>query len=520
MELTSVVVIDDEEIIRTGICNSIPWESLGMVVKGEASNGEEGLRLIQEVMPDLAILDVRMPIMDGLQLAEYVGNHFPDMKIIILSGYDDFRYAQRAMNAGVSDYILKPIYRPHFIKIIQKINKKINGEKAERDKTSMLIQKVKLAEPLILNDTILDLVNGQIPDSDTFDKRLAALQLNLGFSFAAIALVEPQKNPDINCSKFNVNNQIKKLVNDCIGDYGISFIADKNMVGVIISWDKLNSLETVRKNAMEKIEIKLTIGVGNPVDKLFKINRSYLQAQKALEDKLYRGRDQCLYYSHILPIKKSIQYPSRFESRLSEVVRCGSSKTIGHELDGLFDYIVQNGPVEKNELYKLILRLVIAVERSVLPHFYLNNSAEHGIISYDDFMVLDTLCDIHHYVLSYLIDINKYLNSEERESMGAITKRAVWYIHNDYKGATLTSVSEKVCVTPNYLSLLFKQETGKNFVEYLTDIRVEKARELLLSTELKNYQIAEEVGYPNSRYFSQIFKKAVGKTPSEFRNSI
>ncbi|HYE69003.1 MAG TPA: helix-turn-helix transcriptional regulator, partial [Anaerovoracaceae bacterium] len=220
-----------------------------------------------------------------------------------------------------------------------------------------------------------------------------------------------------------------------------------------------------------------------------------------------------------LPYMQLKDYPGDKEKQLFESVRSATDKEeIQHHVHDFYKSLLSNGPIDIHHIYELTIRLLAGLEKRMLVDSKPAASTEmkHPIMS---IMRLETLREIETFVSDYIFALREEVLHSDKESHRSIIQKTILFMETECQNATLDSVARKVYMTPTYLSMLFKVNTGKTFIEQLTDIRMDKAKEMLRSTYMKNYEVAEKVGYRDSRYFSQIFKKKVGLSPSEYREA-
>jgi len=364
-----------------------------------------------------------------------------------------------------------------------------------------------------------NLVSGVSAIKSDLKESLSRLQLNPYYTFPALALVEPTVHFEDEHEKIIYLEQIRDFLQKKMSEGSVVFVDEEGRVGMLFSWVSKEPIETIQRMLKEQYRLSFNIGVGKPTSHLYDIVHSYRQAACALQYKFYSGTGNIIYYSELGRYESLQQYPSDKEKELFDAYKAAETTAeIEESVQFFYSELLEKGPLNSQSVYDVTVRLLVGIEKRVLLE------AEH-VSTYDRFDVmtivkLATLEDIKHYVIQFLIGLKEVLTHGQKESHRSIIKKSIHHMEQECQYVSLQSVAQKVYMTPTYLSLLFKMNTGKTFIEHLTDIRMDKAKDMLKSTHYKNYEVAEKVGYQDPRYFSQIFKKKVGLSPSEYRESI
>ncbi|SDW17827.1 helix-turn-helix domain-containing protein [Paenibacillus sp. CF384] len=386
-----------------------------------------------------------------------------------------------------------------------------------------------LSEGLLYKDDVIltwmrdrflqDLVLGLKPKSTNLKDSLSRLNLNPYFTYPALALLEP--------SSSNLGEQEKVLLEE-MRDYlqqqiavhtgSIVFMDDQNRLALLFSWVSKSDLETLQTKLSRQFSLQVNIAVGNPCSQLNDIKQSYKQAVCALQEKFYRGTGHIIYFSELPEYLACYDYPADKELELHEAIKSAdSADEIEEAVEDFYHAMLEQGPVDIKSMYELTARLLIGTEKKLLTST--NYDSAYNKLEIMSIVKMHTLQEIKQYVCAFLSGVREVLSYDQKESHRSIIKKTIHHMEQEYQALSLQSVAQKVYMTPTYLSLLFKLNTGKTFIEHLTDIRIEKAKKLLVSTHYKNYEVAEQVGYQDPRYFSQIFKKKVGVSPTEYRET-
>ncbi|NIK76733.1 two-component system response regulator YesN [Paenibacillus castaneae] len=348
---------------------------------------------------------------------------------------------------------------------------------------------------------------------------LSRLQLNPYYTFPAIALLEPTAQFHEEHERVIYLEDMRDYIQDQLTDGIIVFVDEEGRIGVLFSWVSKELLEKIQFMLKERFQQPVNIGVGKPCSHLSDVVHSYRQATRALQFKFYRGTGQIIFFSELGRYEALQQYPSDKEKEQFALFKAAeSSDEIEQSVQLFYESLLENGPIDIKSVYDITVRLLVGMEKRV--HAEADHVGPYQRFDVITIVQLETLQDIKQYVTQFLIGLKEVLSHNQKESHRSIIKKTIHHMEQECQFASLQSVAQKVYMTPTYLSLLFKLNTGKTFIEHLTDIRIDKAKDMLRSTHFKNYEVAEKVGYQDPRYFSQIFKKKVGLSPSEYRESI
>lgn len=513
--IIKMLIVDDEPVICKGLTTTIPWSDIGVEVVGSACNGKDALSFMYKESIDLVLTDVYMPEMDGLELSKHISKDFPKSKIIVMSGYDEFEYARQALRLGVEDYLLKPVDVNDLIELVKQLRQRIIEQKRdEKNLKQELISKQILhylfgspisPEDMIKSENMISsyrILISELPDyyllKDAYTKKeLTALkeewkhQIEQAFSKFKLdsisifghenELITIQYNSD----ESKLNDQCMINVYKSIGKLG-----DHLIRGVVSSHQQiLSTIPKLRK------EICTNLQDSRVVDE--RINFIENDNQKKVE----------------------AIYPKKIEVQLQEAILKQDQALISYLLKDMFKSF------EKERLTLLqvlnISRKLESVLKNQLQNQYYGSHLDeiHFILHKDvDLKIYNSHQAIKHLLM---IDISYLTESlDTKNNNHWIIESAKKYIQKNYqKDIKASDVADQHLITPNYFSMLFKQETGYSYSEYLNILRIKKASELLVNESNKVYEIAEYVGYKEYKYFAHIFKIHLGMTPTQYRRS-
>lgn len=513
--MKKVMLVDDEILIRESIRNCVDWEHEGFTYCGDASDGEIAIPLIEEWMPDILITDIKMPFMNGLELSAVVRQRMPDIRIVILTGHDEFQYAQSALRIGVEDYCLKPVGSSELVELLHKISKRIDKERQDKKKSAYTREKL-----------LSDLCGGLIATSEAIETS-TSISVSLIARFYAVAIFDIRIPEEQSSEELLRIEQAEHAVGTRIESL-IQVLSYKRSRSETIWILKANDREmianalreiagTLRYELQNSLGCEFSVGVGSIQDRLQGIHSSYLEADddKNLQRLTYQNK---LVFMNLIK-ESSVTNILLDRNRFLEYMKIGTSvnaqafiQEFTSELQSL-DW--------QSSMYGCYLLNDITLEafRAAKQSFQSDHNTSDSIQDLQR-QIREIACweDCVRYLLT-LLDRLWLWRSKGSDQYGVLIGSVKQYIQLHYNNdqLSLQEVSRHVSVSPSHLSKVFSQETNQTLTEYLTQTRIRKAMELLKSTRSKTFEIAFEVGYHDQHYFSNIFKKNTGMTPMEFR---
>ncbi|MCQ2528859.1 MAG: response regulator [Saccharofermentans sp.] len=528
--MLKVFLVEDELTIRETLRDTVPWNSCGYIFAGEASDGEVALPLIAKTKPDVLITDIKMPFMDGLSLASMVRAEFPDIKIVIISGYDDFEYAQKAIELGVSEYLLKPVTKSNLVKVLDGLRIKIEEEKAKDEGSAKYTVDSQEYELFAHHKFIERIIEGKSSIQKIYEDA-AKLEIDIRASSYSLAMFTIPSNETT-----DEDEELREKI--------LSYIL-KYPEYILIRWN-ITSYLVLIKGEPEKVnqsikslvaELRDTctneassddwyIAVGTPVERLSALPDCYKEISTywALR---YINSD-----CHVLN-----------QSTAGELLNTGAVTDLSQvDLSRLRPEILltfmRSASLEEVPSFvnEFLLSLGGATSSQSFCHYLMLNCRFTAVdyvtslgVDHKAFLkeisCLDltestvTTQSLKRYLTEFLLQTVKIRTNKSVNQYMDILGRATAYIDNHYtdEDLSLNVVAGAVEVSSNYLSAMFSQEMKVTFVEYVTNKRMNRAKQLLRTTELKSGEIAAEVGYKDPHYFSSLFKKTQGMTPRDYR---
>ena len=533
--MLKVFLVEDESVIRDGLRDKIPWEQYGFQFVGEAADGEMALPLIRKTRPDVLITDIKMPFMDGLSLSKIVGEEFPRTKIVIISGYDDFEYARKAIEVGVDQYLLKPITRLTLKKTLLELKEKIEQDMVQNDYQAQYQSEMHVYEQFSRRRFMERLLGGDMPVQEIYEEasrlslEITAPCYNLLFFYlqekgAAVSEERAEsfmrkqdeafhyflRHPQYILFRWNANCN------------GVLVKAEAEQIG---DWTE-KGVEHIRSLCEPEGEhLDWYVATGSPVERLSMLPACYQDVNHYLA---YRFIVPSL---HILSAATLGDYlTTRDENRIEGVESSAMSQEI------IRDFLVKGSSSEIHDFVESYLERIKEPLKSRMFRAYVVLNIRFTVLAYaesigvskEEFMeevgnhnqdMNMEASEVPEYFLDMLETAISMREQESTNQNRKILKRALEYIDENYdkESMSLNQAAAKLFVSANYLSTVFSQNMKKTFVEYITAKRMDKAKKLLKNTNKSAGDIAQEVGYKDAHYFSFVFKKTQACSPREYR---
>ena len=544
--MLKIFLAEDEVIVRETIKRMIPWEELGFELVGEAADGEMALPLLIRQKPDLLITDIKMPFMDGLTLAKLAKKELPELKIVILSGYDDFNYAKQAISIGVEEYLLKPITKNALIERLSEIRSRYEHEKTQKEYYEKFQREMQVYEKNSNRDFFEALVCGSMDMMEVY-KKAEKLGLDIVAEAYNILIFTMNSEEDFSGQKEGYSEweaESLEMLEDFFSDNTSAMLFRCNIFsyGVLIKGQKETIDENTRscideiKKILDRKEQKRQwfVAVGESVERLSKLQKSYHSASRAFSQRYLYG-ENILYYDEMeLMEHRSGQADTNDNAYLKNV-------DVNALNPAILQKFLSNGLQEETENFVKDYFYAIGQEpmESLVFRNYVILNVRFSVLSFLKSLGCDTeemepenteeiLAESGKNIESAITYAKKMISQAitiRDQNSGnknrSILKTAVDFIDEHYmdEDISLNTAANVANVSSNHFSALFSQNMGQTFIEYLTTLRMNKAKELLRCTGMRSSEVAGEVGYKDAHYFSYLFKKTQGMTPSEYRKA-
>lgn len=538
MNEIKVFLVEDEMVIRRGIKNSIDWEKKGYIFCGEASDGELAYPMIIKEKPDILITDIRMPFMDGLELCKLVKEELPNIKILILSGYDEFDYAKEAIRLGVTEYLLKPISSGKLLEALNGVSESIRREKEDKDLVRKYMEEMRENTEHEKQKFFEQMIAGNLSMADAletgkkYEMNLSAGMYNL-LLFRFTLGEENRKSGEL---LGEAEYAIKKLTERL--EYVFEFQRDVEGWAFLLMADNEEQMsERVKELSKDLEEIMKNYstiayfgGIGQPVARLRELEESFREAERALAARFTMELNRII---SVEDIRMAQNVDTLDDIEITSFGEIEKTRTMLEKFlnNGAEDEIDEFVDVYINELPEENLKSVLMRQYIIMDAYIVMMSFCEKIEGIEGEMqaqseelknsmkTIQTLEEIKNYIrmlLKKIIGVRDTISGRRYSDIIEIAKDQIrkTYMSDEI---SLNTIAAEVGMSPSYFSSIFSKEMGKTFVEYLTEIRMDRAKELLMCSSMKTSEIGYEVGYKDPHYFSYIFKKTQNCTPKEFR---
>lgn len=526
----TVLLVDDEEEVIQVIMKKINWEGLGFSVIGYANNGVKALEMVEEFQPDVVMTDIKMPYMDGMELASRIKEECPTTKILIFTGFDEFEYAKEAVHLEVEEYILKPINSVEMTNVFTQMKIKLDQEISEKRNAETLQRYYLESLPLLQANFYTTLIEGRIRKEE-LAKYLEDYQISLPgpyFCCLVIHTSASQKPEDMNAMLLTTS--VQKQAQERLGQKWqakcFTYLGNTVLIAQLQSENEVSELtdESDRfcRYVRRMIGAVVTVGIGEVCDNILDLSQSYAGAREAVSYRGIYGATKAINIKEIAPQENRDTGNAGEEAltNLFKMIRLGTKEEVAQAVDQYWKQSAFSN-ISLQQHHISVMELV-----SALYHFAANNEIKMDEEPFSENMgeLYAKLLDLEPENLrKWLLDASlafreKLIRARSRSTKSFVL-RAMEYVRSHYADTdiSLDQVCEVLGVSSSYFSTIFKKETGNSFIGYLTEFRMEQAARLLIGTNEKSYIIAKQVGYTDPNYFSYVFKRKYGVSPSKYR---
>jgi len=520
------LMVDDEEIVRRGFRRKIDWSGLGFEFLEPCENGEQAIEAIENLHPDVVMTDIYMPRVDGLAVAEHAAQHYPDIVIVILSGYDEFEYAQKAIRSKVFEYVLKPVTSRDLTGLLGRVKARLEAERSSRQEANALKERATIASGLLKTRSLVDLVAGAVRalSDSSFRDLFGFLPADLACA-AVIAEAEAESG-----AQHGADSSLAKVVAGTAETVHrvLPFSPGDDREALLVFDQDAPSCERLAAALGGRIAAASTlspiVGIGRPCTRWTEASRTYAEAAAALSYRLVNGPGKAFRYTQAVEDDPSII--AELKSRSERLRRAAVSGE------------VTETEVRATAFLALLRETRLSPQRvrheiGTLFEAVLDAMRELGVsaaaISRDlqvDYELAVQRLRTAEEVRAHLLRLTEYAGSVLESRNLPIPEWKVRdfkeYVARHYgeQNLSVQKVAASLSISASYLSKLVKRYLDRSVVDYLIDHRMERAKELLATSDLMTYEIAEATGYPDARYFSSTFKRHIGVTPTEFRSEL
>ena len=521
-----VLIVDDEPKFRAYLQQVINWREHGFEICGEAKNGAEALDLAAETLPDIALLDINMPILDGITLAEKLKEMRREISVVMITGHSEFAYARKALQLGVEDYLLKPFNKEELLSALAKARAKLEKtlEDQEQARDDIFFLRERFLNMLIGDEyNIADEETGRIFKRlgiDLYSSHLfavAAIEIDHMYQlWTAAAEISHWKAQVVDLTRETVENKWNHLIFNGTGGKIISIVnfPDEKALGDFSPelYQKICSLVKIQ------LGFTITIGMGRPVKGFNEIRKSYTEAIIALQNKLDEECWQVMEYAALIGGDRTAGfYRLDINDKMMMALRMNDLDEIRRDLQQVFDYIKQNRLL-LNYTNTIVIGLIsICLSYITEVGGSIENILGSDFSPYPDIKNNTSLETTFNWLFDIFVKTAENLSKIRKTRAKKIIDGVKEYIQKNYMDNELSveRIAHNIYLDSSYIRRVFAKELDTTVTDYLTNIRLQKARELLCSGNIKLAEISEMVGYSDAGYFSKCFKKKFGVSPSE-----
>lgn len=570
----TMIIVDDEPTVRYGLRHYFDWEPFGISIVGEAEDGEPALAEMERCRPDIMLTDVRMLDMDGLTLSRIVRERYPDVKIVFISGHDDAEYLKSALQVSAVDYIFKPVNLSELRAVIERVVAELDAKRSEQRLLQDMQQQLKEGMPLLREKQLMALVREGAPKQARLQERIDFLGLSLPEDAPYWVIVvsidgsaewnEARSERDRQLLSYAVQNVCQELIDRHLAGY--AFENDSGEFVGILRADAERRPESdavaaakaeaememrpgpgeagaeeaaessapeerllalagdIRGNLLQWLKLSVTIGIGERADGLAGLAHAYAQGREAASRKWYLGKNRIITMDSLEleeePFRRTEQ---SLVGQLVSALRGAEEEPLREAVGELFASLALNRRDGFKYARNVCLQVLLQAGQLLLE---LNVRApgleEPATPMWQEADRLETIGELREWLEAYVLLAAEHIREKRSGRSSNVVERVRSVIEERYadNGLTVAEIAKAVYLTDTYVSLLFKQETGRTVNEYVTQVRIDKAKELLRDPRYKFYDICYAVGYADPSYFSKLFKKMTGYTPSAFRDQL
>ena len=530
-----ILLVDDEILVRDAIRENIDWGKLDCELIGDCENGKQAVEFVKTHEVDIVLTDILMPYMDGMELSHFLHDNYPDILIVIFSGFGEFEYAKKAIQYNVSEYMLKPVTAMELTKVIENMKEKLDSRKKEQRKMESLTQvsqdyhknanviRSKALDCLVKCtrevQVSLDELERMGITFQAASYRVAVFDIDTYSEMYQMDMDKQQESALMAFVLFNVGDEI--VVRE---KAGVVYQEGNNRVCIIFAGNRTKEFSEsihricheIQKKVKEVIGLETSIGIGSWVRSPYELIYSYRLAAKAIDYRYLLGGN-LLFDMEEKKTDNSIFLINDLET-LTEAIKSGDRRLMEETL-GQIETEIKSALVEKSYACIYLQQVIRAIGNTCQS---LSEEPEKIIAQRETLLkavteqrMFSQAASLVEKYAQEVFDELQELNSSSGQRQGML---AMDYIQKNYMdpGLSLNSICSYLKISTSYFSTIFKEMTGETFIEVLTRVRMEKAKELLENTTMKNYEIAEKVGFSDPHYFGISFKKITGKTPTEY----
>lgn len=532
--MLKVIIAEDEKIQREGLVTYIPWNNYEMEIAGCASDGEEALELAARIRPDILVTDVKMPRMDGLELAQKVKEFLPEIKVLMISGYKEFEFVKAAIELNAYAFILKPIDMTGLEQELARLCKKCREEASADEEMASMRKQLEEGRPLFTDRFIKDLLYGYLAEEEAVKKRAEFLSFPYtGCSFfVSLIQIDDQdlrerKEEALPLFFHHFYQYLQEICRQVGSTLLIQFKENEfvlvNFETRLLEMPVIQLVQEIHKNITDKFGRPVTLGISNRKESIIQLHEGLREAEIASRHKLYLGKGKIIDYRDIESTESytPVSLDDLYE-KLTVSMEIGNTRVVDEAAKSIFGMLLKL-PVEQEyyirafcyriagDIYRILYNMNEKVENLFGDEYILWNKISR----------YDTIPDIFQWLGNIIGAVTGFIYNKRAGKNSSAVEVILDALEKRYpEHITIEELARQVHLAPSYLCNLFKERVGESIIDYLTKVRMKHARRLLSDTSLMIYEVAEKVGFNNTSYFGSVFKGSFGMTPKEYREKL
>ncbi|WP_256756972.1 response regulator [Cohnella sp. WQ 127256] len=523
----TVLIVDDDAMIVKGLELIVDWSGMGFEIVGTARDGEEGFQAVQQLRPDIVLTDIKMPYKSGLEMIEDCLSNGLQPAFVVLTGFNEFEYAKRALKSRVADYLLKPIDEAELISVLTNIRTQLaDGERRKSD-LSALERRLQESYPILREKFIGDMVKGSLTPIELSEENLKYYDIRLAGDVFQIVMLDQEFADTDEDQRMLSEMKLMEIIQEALGQCGIYALVariEERMV-VVLSGEGdeflrlREGLESIQRAADKWLGLRLTIGVSTTAGRE-ELPTLYTEVVTAVRYKMYEGKGSVIYYSQLNRLDQSTYGYLEDQARLliSGVSEMDVEKVYA-VIDDLFEKIQRTGMLSPDSVYRMCTEILFETRKALTEiGVNMDDIVDEDIFSKKVMSRYETLEELKHWLGVIFKNTIDFIDRRSSRVNGEPIDPIILFMNANYdKNIDLELISKTFYIDPSYFCKVFKKTTGVTYLSYLTQIRMAKACEFLKNPQNKVYEIAGKTGYEDQRYFSQVFRKHTGMTPSDYQ---
>lgn len=524
--MLKVMIIDDERLVRDLLKACIDWAELGMTITAESGSAVEGLELVDKLIPDIIFTDICMPVMDGLEFSRKVLKKHPGIKIVILTGHDEFEYVQDSIKLGIVDFLLKPIDDVEIRETALSVKEKLLSERLQKEDYERLREQLQQNMPYLREKFLNELVQGNIA-LDTVTEKAAYFDITLPKDVFQIVVLELLNEEESGLTdeerrlilKMGCLEQLKSFF--CNKALNVFFDSRERIVILINDGcvDVCECCESIKEMLIRSLNCSICIGIGNIHSNIDNLHISYREACDALRYRFIIGKNQVISFADICPADEEPFIDCELMDSYCFYLKSGLRNKAEELVGTVFSEL--RTKASSRDIVRVLSCNFIADALNVLLELGIRQVEvfKDGIQPFESIFKLDSLSEIENHIKGISSDVAQAAGKLHGKKARKLINDVREYINCSFSNPdlTLSEVARRFYINPSYLSRTFKEEIGMNFIDYLAKQRMERSIKLFHETDKKAYQIAAEVGINDPQYFSVCFKKYTGISVNDFK---